>query len=73
MTQDKLLSGSRLLDINMFDAVLLDVDGVLIKNPYRTIVFPEVARRIVKDAKVQDFVSFMMRESIRRIREGKLV
>jgi len=57
----------------MFDAVLLDVDGVLIKNPYRTIVFPEVARRIVKDAKVQDFVSFMMRESIRRIREGKLV
>ncbi len=62
-----------LLDLSMLDAVLLDVDGVLIKNPYRRIVFPEVARKIVEEDNVPDFVVSMMRESIRRIREGRLV
>ncbi|RLG40273.1 MAG: hypothetical protein DRO05_06805, partial [Thermoproteota archaeon] len=57
----------------MIDRVLLDVDGVLIKNPYRKSVFPEVARRLVEEDKVQEFVEMMMEESVRRTREGKLV
>jgi len=57
----------------MVDRVLLDVDGVLIKNPYRKSVFPEVARKLVEEDKVQEFVEMMMEESVRRTREGKLV
>ncbi len=57
----------------MVDRVLFDVDGVLIRNPYKKLIFPEVARRLVEKEKVQEFVGLMMKESIRRIREGKLV
>jgi len=57
----------------MVDRVLLDVDGVLIQNPYRRLIFPEVARKLVEEERVQEFVDMMLNESIRRTKEGKLV
>ena len=57
----------------MVDRVLLDVDGVLIQNPYKRLIFPEVARKLVEEERVQEFVDMMLKESIRRTREGKLV
>ncbi len=57
----------------LFDLIIFDVDGVLIKTSYVKLIFPKIARRLVEESRVRKFVSMMVNESLKRMRKGDLV